>query len=317
MALVNPMNAFAQTYGALEGMRQDRVSRQAGNALAQGDLQGGASALLSGGMIREGMGVQRHAAEQQAMSEERERELAEQRTAFLVRGIHVLQQIPEQERAQAFSRLAPELESLGMPPDVIQRLASSPMDDRSLQAFQGVLVDQAAELRLFNTRDGIVGVRGNEANLLYEARPDDRITMTPWGPMGPPDAIAALQRAIGGGGGAQAGGDDEWEYLPPANPSQPARGQRERDQPVGVSFRDSNEARAAISRVVPGVRFTSGPRSRADNQRVRGAPGSFHLQARAWDLVPPQGMSMAQLADTMRRQGFRVLNEGDHVHVSW
>ncbi|MFZ2769620.1 MAG: D-Ala-D-Ala carboxypeptidase family metallohydrolase, partial [Minisyncoccia bacterium] len=69
--------------------------------------------------------------------------------------------------------------------------------------------------------------------------------------------------------------------------------------------------------LVPGVRITSGARDPANNRRVGGATGSFHLQDRARDLVPPAGMTMAQLAAQYRQAGFRALDEGDHVHVSW
>lgn len=97
----------------------------------------------------------------------------------------------------------------------------------------------------------------------------------------------------------------------------PAAGGGERSQPVSASFRSSQEAQAAITSLVPGVRVTSGARSPAENRRVGGAAGSFHLQDRARDLVPPAGMSMAQLEAKMRQAGFRALNEGDHIHVSW
>ena len=100
-------------------------------------------------------------------------------------------------------------------------------------------------------------------------------------------------------------------------PSAPAAGGGERRQPVSVSFQSSRDAQAAITQLVPGVRVTSGARSPADNRRVGGAAGSFHLQDRARDLVPPPGMSMAQLEAKMRQAGFRALNEGDHIHVSW
>jgi hypothetical protein len=99
--------------------------------------------------------------------------------------------------------------------------------------------------------------------------------------------------------------------------SAPAVGGGERNQPVGVSFRSSQDADSAITSLVPGVRVTSGARSPADNRRVGGAPNSFHLQDRARDLVPPAGMSVGQLASKLQQAGFRVLNEGSHVHVSW
>jgi hypothetical protein len=117
---------------------------------------------------------------------------------------------------------------------------------------------------------------------------------------------------------------DYVDALPPGvrpRPNQPssapAAGEGERSQPVSVSFRSSQEAQSAITQLVPGVRVTSGARSPSDNRRVGGSAGSFHLQDRARDLVPPPGMTMAQLTAKMRQAGFRALDEGDHVHVSW
>jgi hypothetical protein len=125
----------------------------------------------------------------------------------------------------------------------------------------------------------------------------------------------------------QMGVGEQPEYvdrLPPGvrpRPNQPssapAVGGGERNQPVGVSFRSSQEADSVITNLIPGVRVTSGARSPADNRRVGGAANSFHLQDRARDLVPPAGMTVGQLAAKLQQAGFRTLNEGNHVHVSW
>jgi hypothetical protein len=125
----------------------------------------------------------------------------------------------------------------------------------------------------------------------------------------------------------QMGVGEQPEYvdrLPPGvrpRPNQPssapAVGGGERNQPVGVSFRSSQEADSVIANLIPGVRVTSGARSPADNRRVGGAANSFHLQDRARDLVPPAGMTVGQLAAKLQQAGFRTLNEGNHVHVSW
>lgn len=104
---------------------------------------------------------------------------------------------------------------------------------------------------------------------------------------------------------------------PNSGSSAPASGGSERSQTPRVSFQSSNEARTAVQQLFPGVRITSGRRSPQENARVGGARTSFHLQDRALDLVPPPGMTMAQLADQARRNGFRALNEGDHIHISW
>jgi hypothetical protein len=73
---------------------------------------------------------------------------------------------------------------------------------------------------------------------------------------------------------------------------------------------------AALS-AVPGAIVTSRQRSPAKNRQVGGTANSFHLTDQARDFVPPKGMTMGQLASTLKRAmpGFDVINEGDHVHV--
>lgn len=69
-----------------------------------------------------------------------------------------------------------------------------------------------------------------------------------------------------------------------------------------------------------GVRITSGARTPEHNAEVGGAKNSYHLRGQAYDLVPPAGMTMAQLETKLRSSGVKfaeLLNEGDHVHVAW
>jgi len=105
-------------------------------------------------------------------------------------------------------------------------------------------------------------------------------------------------------------------------PGQPVRATSERAQSPTVSFRSSNDARSAVAQIVPGVNVTNGDRTPADTARLRRqgynpSDTSFHLAGQALDLTPPSGMTMAQLEQKMRQAGFRVLNEGHHIHVSW
>jgi hypothetical protein len=68
-----------------------------------------------------------------------------------------------------------------------------------------------------------------------------------------------------------------------------------------------------------GVRVTSDVRTPERNRAVGGVPNSRHQSGEALDLTPPEGMTMAQLAQETKRRfpQARVINEGDHVHVEW
>jgi hypothetical protein len=66
-----------------------------------------------------------------------------------------------------------------------------------------------------------------------------------------------------------------------------------------------------------GVRgtVTSWWRSSARNAAVGGVPSSLHLYGLAIDYVPPRSDWRLD-EQTFRAAGLRVLNEGDHLHVS-
>jgi hypothetical protein len=69
---------------------------------------------------------------------------------------------------------------------------------------------------------------------------------------------------------------------------------------------------------IPGIRVTSRKRTPEENARVGGVPNSFHQTDDARDFVPPEGMTMKQLAAALRGKfgsNFDVIDEGDHVHV--
>lgn len=65
-------------------------------------------------------------------------------------------------------------------------------------------------------------------------------------------------------------------------------------------------------------RITSWWRTPWHNADVGGRSGSTHILGWAVDLVPGAGESMDDIADAARAAGFPVVvNEGNHVHVSW
>lgn len=81
---------------------------------------------------------------------------------------------------------------------------------------------------------------------------------------------------------------------------------------------------ADLQRVIPGIRITSGfrtPEYQAEMRR-RGyhpAQNSAHLDGSALDLLPPPGKPMSWLKDRVRAYdpNARLLNEGDHLHVTF
>lgn len=72
------------------------------------------------------------------------------------------------------------------------------------------------------------------------------------------------------------------------------------------------------SQWVPGIGVTSRKRTAAKNAAVDGVPDSYHLTGDARDFTPPKGMTMAQLAATLKSKfgsAYDVIKESDHVHV--
>lgn len=328
MTQANPLNALNQMYGTLQGFSEQRARNQAGRAYAGGDLSGAANALAQEGMIDEAAALGSRARSEQITGALRSGDFTG--AASFAKTPEELAQIntfrqnaSEQERTAAAHRagqIAAVAESVMRLPPAQRRAAAA----QYAQQF-GIDPSQLPEDMSDGWLEGIrVQALGLEEYLKFKDREADnqRPIATPFGIYMPPGTplsqMPGQQQAPRSLGSSIPQG---WSTEPP-RPNQPpsarpAAGGGERSQPVSVSFQSSQQARQAIAQIVPGVAFTSGRRTPQDNARVRGARGSFHLQDRAWDLVPPRGMSMAQLASKMRQQGFRVLDEGDHVHVSW
>jgi hypothetical protein len=327
----NVFDAFGKSYNALQGAWDQRTRNQAGRAYAAGDMAGATNALASGGMLEQAgaMRTQMRADEGRTRGASMTGALrsgdyagarAFAQTPEELAGVQTfMQNASTQEVAQAQRRagnFVSVLTSIGSIQDPAQRLAAArqqaPMfglDPNTITA------DQVSPEFLEAQRMQALGL----VEYLNQQREQEKMERPMFSPFGVymPRGTTPNQMGVG----------EQPEYvdrLPPGvrpRPNQPssapAVGGGERNQPVGVSFRSSQEADSVITNLIPGVRVTSGARSPADNRRVGGAANSFHLQDRARDLVPPAGMTVGQLAAKLQQAGFRTLNEGNHVHVSW
>lgn len=306
---------------------QMAVRQQAGNALASGDLSGASNALFQGGDLESGLAVQNAARTRQTADRDRQR-------SALAAAASGLLYVPESQRAAMFQNtIRSRLVAEGVPEEVVNQITPDMLTDAQLRGFAaslgGDIQDAPTGYRWGSDGQSMQYIPGGPAD------PQNR----------PPTFIPGLGfvdplvlRQYMGGQQPQATAAPEYvDQLPPgvrprpnqAPSARPAAGGAERSQPVSVRFNSSQQARAFIEQLVPGVRPTSGRRTPEEQRRliarweangrrgVRPADNSYHLQDRAWDLVPPAGMSMSQLAAKMRQQGFRALNEGSHVHVSW
>jgi hypothetical protein len=327
----NVFDAFGRSYNALQGAWDQRTRNQAGRAYAAGDMEGATNALASGGMLEQAgaMRTQMRADEGRTRGASMTGALrsgdyagarAFAQTPEELAGVQTfMQNASTQEVAQAQRRagnFVSVLTSIGSIQDPAQRLAAArqqaPMfglDPNTITA------DQVSPEFLEAQRMQALGL----VEYLNQQREQEKMERPMFSPFGVYMPRGTTPNQMGFG--------EQPEYvdrLPPGvrpRPNQPssapAVGGGERNQPVGVSFRSSQEADSVITNLIPGVRVTSGARSPADNRRVGGAANSFHLQDRARDLVPPAGMTVGQLAAKLQQAGFRTLNEGNHVHVSW
>lgn len=331
----NPFDSFQQ--GLMTGtqmgtqLRERRNARELGGLMSSGNVEGARNLAYTQGDLRTGQAldgqVQQQATQQRTQqitgalkdgnfdaatsfanspeelaqitqfrdnATEQQRTEAAQRSENLALVVSSIQSLPPDQQLQAAQAAAAQF---GIPPESITPDMLTP------QALERVRM-QSLGLKDYLTyqqkeRDALRPIIGNGFISL------------------PPGSALP-----GGGGQPQALGSSlppGWTPQPRPNSgsSAPASGGSERSQTPRVSFQSSNEARTAVQQLFPGVRITSGRRSPQENARVGGSPTSYHLQDRALDLVPPPGMTMAQLADQARRNGFRALNEGDHIHISW
>lgn len=286
--VMNPLLAYeagqenALTMG--DRFRTMGASRQAGNALAQGDYGAASSALYGSGMLNEGLQVQRYGqqelerqaeAERQAQSDVAKAEAEKTKAAYEL--AERLSTVPEGQRLAAFRGMQSFLQKAGVTP---QEFAEATEEDFSDERLAWARKEAAEKLQGVNLGGG---------------------------------AFASFNQQTG-----------EFRVLRQPDPSyiqrDPEKELWENGSAGSQTAAPSGGVRGMVDQIVgAGGRITSAMRSPEKNAAVGGAPNSYHLKGQAYDLVPPPGMSMEQLAAQFRGvPGIKeVLNEGDHVHIAW
>ena len=79
----------------------------------------------------------------------------------------------------------------------------------------------------------------------------------------------------------------------------------------------SDQLASMVRSFIPGVTVTSGKRTPQRNAEVGGVPNSQHIAGTAIDILPPRGMTPAQVKAGFAARGVDVdvIDEGDHYHI--
>lgn len=336
-----PFDSFQQglmTGGQIGGqLRERRNARQIGGMLQSGDMTGARNTAFGQGDLRTGLALDGQVREQASA------ERGQQLTGALAEGnfdqaLSFAQTPQELQAITEFRDSASEAErtaavqrseQLAMVVGSIMSLPPEQQFAAAQQAAQRMGMDPNSITPEMVTPQALDAMRMQALGLkdYLEFKQDERDASMPryvpalGGFIMPPGASPTTGQQPQSLGSTLPPG---WTPQPRPNqpPSAPAAGGGERSQQPRISFQSSGEARQAVAQMVPGVRVTNADRTPADTARIRRqgynpSETSFHLKGQALDLTPPAGMSMAQLEAKMRQAGFRVLNEGHHIHVSW
>lgn len=277
-------DAYYRAYESQQQIGRNQLARQAGGMLASGDLTGARNALYRGGELDAGGKLDDQLGTQRKAKAEAASRFAQ--------GLGRMMDDPRfsADPAAAWQAAAPYAKRLGLDPADIE-------EDRELfvrdpKGYATMLFQKAnEELQAVSLGNGGVAVfnKGTGAlNVVREPQYEQEYVALP-----PGGALVPKPRG----------------NMPPQTVTA--------GSPAPQQQADPQRAIADLTGM--GARVTSGLRTPERNAAVGGVPNSRHLTGQAADLVPPPGMSMAQLeAETRRRMpGARVINEGDHVHVQW
>ena len=265
-------------------IRSRRASTRAAPMIAAGDYQGAAGVYGEAGLADETAALEGVGRQRRSQAEEAERKSRQEvGKLWLDMADNLRRQFADpQQRFQAFTQ-NPVARTLT--PD---QLAQVTVDDFTDQGLDAVVGTVKREIEYIKGPDGTyLALDRATAQPVAEGMTPTRPKLEQFDPEKPVVEVPGQPGMSSGGG----------------EPTAAAAG-------VAAPLRDLEAM---------GVRVTSDVRTQQRNQAVGGVPNSRHMSGEAVDLVPPQGMTMAQLAQETKRRfpQARVINEGDHVHVEW
>jgi hypothetical protein len=213
--------------------------------------------------------------------------------------------------------------------------AQQAQDDRARQQEQAVIMQRAAVLN--HVAEGLKGVPlGRRKQALDSASPlfqQAGVDPSMFAQLGEQDltnealdaftghVVAAVKTHVVVPGAHLVGDDGKSLFDAPFAPQYKTVGQDQSlvevnpQAPAAAPHGDPAALAAPLTAL--GAKMTSGTRTPEHNAEVGGVPNSRHLTGDAADLVPPPGMTLAQLGEEARRRlpGAKVIVESDHVHV--
>jgi len=137
VGLVDPQgttNALATGFNFMQGIAQDRARREAGNALASGNVNSAINALGGAGDLQSVRALQADERTQSEAQREREQEERTQKLTFIGRAAESMRRVPADQRDQAWQQLRPVFADMGYPPELLAQMDSTPKTDENLNS---------------------------------------------------------------------------------------------------------------------------------------------------------------------------------------
>jgi hypothetical protein len=157
MAQIDPYattSALSEGYNFMQGIAQDRARRQAGNALASGDVNQAMSALGGAGDLQSVQALQSGQRKQAAEDRAAEEEDRKQRLAFVGQAARAIMQAPPDQRDAVWQQVRPVFQQMGFPDDLLLQLDQAPKTDENLRS---VVVAAGGEVESPFANDVTVG----------------------------------------------------------------------------------------------------------------------------------------------------------------